>query len=284
MNLSTKVATLLIVIGGGVFSPFIVAQPSNLAPDTFEFKVMLNNLLFTSDARDAGIDGFIKIIKEQPGIVVDEDKKEKSRIVSYFDTKKCDLLKNNYILRKRFTLKNDVPDRLKITLKYRGAEPDEVGEKSFQAKPSSKLTKSKYEADIVRKSPFKTQKKFSYSGSIELGKMKKISDLLSLYPVLNELGIDDNKKLKTVNNFAAFETVVEIGVIKMGSQECEASFSFWYKNREKKHPIASEFSYVCNKLTDEGGELYQSILRQQNWVNANSSTKTAIAYGDYCNR
>lgn len=270
-------------MGGGIFSSSIVAQSGSADPDTFEFKVMLNNAPFNSSDRDTGMDEFLKIIKNHSEIAATEDKKEKSRIVSYLDTKQCDLHSKNYILRKRFTLKNDVPDRLKITVKYRGSVPDEVGSKSFEAKPTSSLTESKYEADIVRGPSSQIQQKFSYSGSIKLGKIKKISDLLSLYPELIELEIDDNRKLKTVNDFFAFETVVEIGTISLADQKCEASFSFWYKTREKLIPIVSEFSYVCNKLNDEGRELYQTILAQESWVRRSSSTKTDTAYGDYCN-
>ena len=286
MKLYTIVATLLTFLGGGVISSSISAQPVSKTPDTYEFKVMLNNSLFTSDSRDTNIDNFMEIINKQPKIEVNKDKKEKSRIVSYLDTNKCGLKNNNYILRKRFTLKNDVPDRLKITLKYRSSTPIAIGGQSFQAKPSSELTASKYEADIVRNASSQTQKKFSYSGSVEMGKIKTMSDLLSLYPVLSALNISDNKKIKMVNKFVAFETVIEIGIIRISDQKCDTSFSFWYKDKEKKHLIASEFSYVCSKITDEGEKLYQAILQQklgqESWVNANPSTKTAIAYGDFC--
>lgn len=285
MKISTLLITLLAMTFSIVVSLSTVAQADSvkISPDAVEFKVILKNALFASGARDKGIEKFKAYINSQPETEVNEKKKEKSRIVSYLDTKKCDLFNNNYILRKRFELKNGIPDRLKLTLKYRGTDPELVGRKSFQATPSAELTKSKYEADIVAKSPSQTERKLSYSGSIELGKIKRISDLLTLYPVINELGIDEDRKLKTVRDFTAFETKVKLGNIEIAGQKCKASFTFWYESREKTHPIVSEFSYVCSQFTDEAQKLYMAIIGQRDWVEDNSTTKTAIAYGNYCN-
>jgi hypothetical protein len=47
-------------------------------------------------------------------------------------------------------------------------------------------------------------------------------------------------------------------------------------------PLVSEFSYVCDKYTEEAQELYEAILGLQEWVNDGLSTKTALAYSDYC--
>jgi len=283
MKLSTTISTLLTLVGVGVFGSSIVAQAGSRAPDSFEFKVILKNPLFDSNSKNSRIDDFKKILEEQPGIVVKEDKKEKSRVVSYLDTVGCDLRNNNYILRKRFTLKGGVPDSLKVTLKYRSDTSDEVRSKKFKAKPSSDLTATKFEIDVVKGPSSQTRKKFSYSGSVELGKIKNIYQLKSLYPVISELGINDKRKLKKVNGFTAFESVVELGTIKIAGQKCEASFSFWYETREKTDPFVSEFSYVCNKYTSKAQKLYQAILGLEDWVKDGLSAKTAIAYGNYCN-
>jgi len=283
MKLSTAIAALLMLVGAGIFGSSVAAQSRNLTPDAFEFKVMLKNSLFDSNSKNSGIDDFERILGEQPGIVVKEDKKEKSRVVSYLDTVDCDLRNNNYILRKRFTLKGGVPDSLKVTLKYRSDTSGEVRSKKFKAKPSSDLTASKFEVDVVKDSSSQTRKNFSYSGSVELGKIKNIYQLKSLYPVISELGINDKKKLKRVNGFTAFESIVELGTIKIAGQKCEAAFSFWYKTRGEARPLVSEFSYVCNKYTNKAQKLYQAILGLDGWVDDGLSTKAAIAYGNYCN-
>ena len=109
---------------------------------------MLKNSNFTS--RDTGINDFKNIIVKQTGLVFEDGPSEKSRIVTYLDTKKCHLTNNNYILRKRFTLKKGLPDRLKVTLKFRGTDFDIVNKKEFEAKPSSSLTESKFEVDIIK--------------------------------------------------------------------------------------------------------------------------------------
>jgi len=284
MKLSMIITILLMLVGIGLFSSSIAAQSGSRTPDSFEFKVILKNSLFNSSSKNSGIDSFKKIIEGQFGITVKEDRKEKSRVVSYMDTVNCDLRNNNYILRKRFTLKGGAPDSLKVTLKYRSDKSNKVRSKKFKARLSSNLIASKFEVDVVKGSSSQTQKKFSYSGSVELGKIKKFHQLKSLYPALNELGISDNKKLKKVNDFTAFESVMELGAIKIAGKKCEASFSFWYETRDQIDPFVSEFSYVCNKNTNKAQKLYQAILGLVDWVKDDSSTKTAIAYGDYCNK
>ena len=281
------VTTVLVLIGMGFFQPSKADQTDNRTPKTYEFKVMLKNSQFTS--RNSGIKDFKKAIIQKLKVIFNKDENEKSRIVTYLDTKNCHLKNNNFILRKRFTLKNNVPDRLKVTLKFRGTDIDIVSKKTFEAKPSSNLTQSKFEADIVKDSslPSMIQYKFSHSANIELGKFKNISQLMSLYPVLGELETDGdpkNIKLKPVNKFAAFETLVELGTVTVAEQECDASFSFWYKTREKSYPIVAEFSYVCEKNTDEAHQLYRTILGLDDWVRVKAKTKTAIAYGESCGK
>ncbi len=281
----------LFLIGIGLFQPSIAQQTNNNVPESHEFKVMLKNERFISI--DEGIRGFEKAIAEKPTeskVVFDLEGKRKSRIVTYLDTKKCHLKNNGFILRKRFILKDGVPDRMKVTLKLRGSDIDTVSQKTIVAQSSSALAKPKFEVDVVKEPSSSTPAhKFSRSASIELGKYKKISDLFTLYPVLKELETRGHPKIKKpemklrrVNDFTAFETVVEVGSIKIAEANCNASFSFWYKTEEKTKSLAAEFSYVCKKESDEANQLFQTIIGLSEWISLNPKTKTAIAYGDFC--
>ena len=290
MKSLTPISITLFLVGMGVFHPTMALQPNNV-PDTYEFKVLLKNKQFESI--DEGIKGLQKAIAENPAgskVVFNVESEPEFRIVTYLDTKKCHLKNNGFILRKRFTLKKDVPDRIKVTLKFRGSDVDTVGQKTFIAQPSSVLTKSKYEVDVVKGPSSSTPaKKFTRSSSIELGKFKTISDLMTLYPVLKELEtsghpkiIKPEVKLKRVNKFTAFETVVDVGTIKIAEAKCDASFSFWYETKEKSKPVAAEFSYVCKKASAKANQLFQAILGLSDWISSKPKTKTAIAYGDFC--
>ena len=289
MKLLTTRSIGLFLIGMGLFQHSFAQQTNKNIPDSHEFKVMLKNERFIS--MNEGIKGLEKAIVEKSAgskVVFDIEKKPKFRIVTYLDTKKCHLKNNDFILRKRFTLKGGVPDRIKVTLKFRGSDVDTVGEKVFIAQPSEDLTKSKFEVDIV-KGASSPAYKFSRSASIEVGKFNKISGLMAIYPVLKELESSGHPKikkpevkLKRVNKFTAFETVVDVGAIKIAEGKCDASFSFWYKTKEKSKPIAAEFSYVCKKESDEANQLFQTILGLSEWGSSNSTTKTAIAYDDFC--
>jgi len=287
----TPIAIGLFLIGMGLFHPALALLPNNV-PNTYEYKVILKNNRFISI--EEGIQGFQKAIaKKSAGskVVFNLENKPKYRIVTYLDTKKCHLKNNGFILRKRFTLREDgVPKRLKVTLKFRGDDVETVREKTVIAQLSSALTKSKFEVDVVKDPSSSTPaKKFSRSSSIELGKFKTISDLMTLYPVLKQLETSGHPKikkpevrLKRVNKFTAFETVIDVGTLKLAESKCDASFSFWYETREKSKPVAAEFSYVCKKEYTEAKQLFQTILGLSEWVSLKPKTKTAIAYGDFC--
>lgn len=296
VNLITTNSIGLILIGMGLIQPTMAQQTNNKVPEGYEFKVLLKNEHFIPVEK--GIKGLEKAIAEKPTeakVVFDPEGKRKSRIVSYHDTEKCHLKNNGYIFRKRFTLKNGVPERMKVTLKFRGGDIDTVGQKPFIVQSSSALDEPKFEVDVVKESSSSIPiHKFSRSASIKLGKYKTISDLMALYPVLKELESSGHPKIKKpemklerVNKgFTAFETVVEVGSVKISEENCNASFSFWYKTKEKTKLIAAEFSYLCEKESDEAIQLFKTILGLSEWVNSNPkyNTKTKIAYGSFCEK
>jgi len=122
-----------------------------------------------------------------------------------------------------------------------------------------------------------------------LGEIGNVAPLMTLYPVLQVLETageprmsDQKIKLKKVNSFVAFETVIEVGTPQMLEGACDASFSFWYRACEESMPVVSEFSYVCAAESNSARRLHQALLGLHDWLGPNATTKTAIAYGDFC--
>ena len=284
-----KLSITLFVLSSLLGLSFLQSSVAHEIPDSYEFKVILKNSQFFSvkdgikilSVKD-GIKNFQKVLRQKKNVVFKGERKDKSRVISFLDTKKCHLKKNGYILRKRFTMKDDIPVDLKITLKYRGSEFDVVRKNKFAAN-TTLLVDSKFELDLVK------DEVFSRSVNVELGKFEDISDLISLYPIIKNLEKDGKpkinevtEKLEQVHEFNIFETKVDLGKIKFtDKKKCEASFTFWYKDLEKKELMVSEFSYVCKKDLPQSKDLHQTILGLSEWVEAKPITKTETAYGRY---
>ena len=293
MKLPDRYATRLF-LAGLIFCQSTLARDTlQRTPEQYEFKVMLAPAGFTSIEK--GITGFQQAISdvatELDVSFTKEESKHKNRVVTYLDTKACHLKRNNFILRKRFKFKDDIPVELKLTLKFRDNAIGVVSQTPFVAQPSSALTRSKFEADVVRNpsSSSLPQTKYSRSSSIELGELDSISQLLTLYPVLQVLETDGeprlddpDMKLERVNQFAAFETKIPIGTLQFGDAACNASFSFWYATPGKFTPVAAEFSYDCETESNAARRFHQALLGLQDWVSPIATTKTSIAYGDAC--
>lgn len=258
------------------------AKTDSPEPEKYEFKIMLQNSPFTRVERHEAIGQFIDFINTTPGVTLEEKTKEKKRITSYIDTENCDLLKNNYILRKRFDLKNNLPYNLAITLKFRDVDRTTAASKAYQAHPSKRMRKSKYEADITINASSERRMNHSYSASIELGKIKTISDLEKLYPVIKQAEISKSKSLIKVNGFTAFETAIELGTIKIMNQKCKASINFWHKTRDEKQLMLSEFSYKCKQFSADAKRLHSAIAKNPDWAARAATLKTSFAYGDFC--
>ena len=168
-------------------------------------------------------------------------------------------------------MKNGVPERLKVTLKRRGGDAADMVGLAFTAQATPALTDEKYEVDVVQvSSSTELVHKYSRSANVELGKFKKIADLMDLYPVLKQLQHNGHPKIKKtdmklrqVNGFTAFETVVDVGSITIAGDTCDASFSFWYKTKQKTQPMVAEFSYVCEKQSDQATELIHLRIKNR---------------------
>ena len=247
----------------------------------------------------------------------DKDKwyKEKERTTYYLDTATLDLRRQGFIVRLREEIKKKQKKEYKLTLKYRSSDRYISASKNLSATLPDKLKEakepeSKFEQDIVPT----FSSKFSNSTSIESEQefeIKNIKDLTEIFPGLKELELPINEKIKIVNNFKAHEIVMKINSRILFDQDYEKieelqikpSFSFWYlPEKDLKLPLVTEFSfdYDVQKTTEksnslaknnleqfpyplvaESNKLFASLQKQTNWVNLNSTTKTAYAYDTF---
>ena len=259
-----------------------LAKPSKDKPAQYEFKVSLINSRFIAEERQDSIQAFVDYINKMPNVKIRSKFKQKDRTVSYIDTDDCDLLNNNYILRKRFDLLNDLPRNLVVTLKYRDVDPLVVGKKIYRAQFSDRLVKNKYESDILIMPSLESRENYSYSASIGLGKEKTLADLQALYPVLGSIDSAKSKKLKNVNGFTALEHAIELGTIKLRKNKCKAFLNFWYDAYDRNKLLLSEFSFRCGMIDGDVQAFHATIASSQDWANQSPILKTEFAYGQFC--
>jgi hypothetical protein len=217
-----------------------------------------------------------------------EEQNEESRRTSYLDTPELALHQQGFALRLRE--EGDDAKSFQINLKYR--DPDRYVS-AAQDVSSPQADKTKFEEDILP--PFSSR--FSHSTSIEvdklpeLGSMKKVMDL---FPGLENLDIDRDASVKTVNDFEALEVVRKLCKLEFGGPPTiKASLSFWYlPEGERGWPLVGEFSfdydapddgansetlesYPC-EVARGAGRLFKALQSQEGWFDLDGTTKTAF--------
>lgn len=214
-----------------------------------EYKLMLNTNEFKE--RDEGIKNFLDLIESrikllnsgqgrEEEIRFEEKVKEKKRTVWYMDTKNFELNANKFLLRVR--REND--EEYITDLKSRN--PDRYISASYDFSSTTKDDiKIKFEEDII--SPFVS--KFSLSASFKTQKeprLESFNEIRSIFPGLNSLNIDGDKKVKKVNDFEAKEISYSVGkIISSEGSTDDTSLNFWYLPDEGKKatPLIVEFAY-----------------------------------------
>ncbi len=260
---------------------------SNLQITGREYKLMLNVNRFKE--RDRGITSFLEVIKNQidltnkkgeKGEIFFDEKKErkvKDRLVWYIDTPDHQLKENKFLLRIRKEKGDDDNKEYVIDLKCRNSDRYIAASYDLisKLKEIKKEFEFEFEEDLVPKmDTMETIKpdftsKFSQSVSFKEGKepvLKKIEDLLEIFPALNRLCIEPHTELKKVNDFEANEISINIGKIKLLNKDIstdDLSLNFWYllKETEKDIPVIIEFSFDYSaKEKDGSNELNKNVL------------------------
>jgi hypothetical protein len=249
-----------------------------------EYKLILNSDRFRD--RVKGSERFLNLIDfliRKQGGVVDKQDNEERRQTSYLDTPHFALRQNGLSLRLR-----EEADRFQINLKYRGSDRYIS---AAQDVTSSQKSKMKFEEDILP--PFVSR--FSHSNSVETDTkphFETIKDVVSLFPAIARLGIDENTPVKTANDFIALEVVRKLCKFQFEKTETiKASLSFWYLVSDTDWPLIGEFSFDYDAAEKDEGELEQysltvveqakgffsAVQNQSGWLDLSGTTKTAFA-------
>ncbi len=264
---------------------------SNRPVTSREYKSMLNVDRFKD--REQGSEEFLRLldflVEKEGGTIVEKQSEEERRQTSYLDTLEGALHQQGFALRLRED--DDDEEEFQINLKYRASDRYISAAQDLSSPQDGK---TKFEEDILP--PFVS--KFSHSTSIEtdadpeLGSMKKV---MALFPGLEELNIDEDTAVKTVNDFKALEVARKLCKLEFGEEPTiKASLSFWYLTGEDDEwPMVGEFSFdydVLDSGADEdelemyprqvvegANRLFIALQKQQGWISFSTTTKTAFA-------
>ena len=143
-------------------------------------------------------------------------------MTSYLDTEVHSLRNRGFVLR----LREEANKAYKVTLKYRGFDRYLSARQDMSTKEEGE---TKFEEDIIP--PFTS--KYSHSTSIEgngkLPSLKRMSDIIQLFPGLKKLDFP-KAKLFIVNNFEAHEIALKLFNLKFAGKKAKFKtvLSHWY--------------------------------------------------------
>lgn len=258
---------------------------SNQPVTSREYKLMLNSDRFND--RNKGAKTFFDLIEflinKEGGRIVEKQDKEERRQTSYLDTPQFALRQSGFSLRLR-----EEAASFQINLKYRAADRYISAAQDLS---SSKAGKVKFEEDVLP--PFTS--KFSHSNSIETAEMpqlKTMKEVVSLFPGLASLSVDENTPVKTANDFKALEVVRKLCKFQFGETDVvKASLSFWYLLGDADWPLVAEFSFdydAAGKTEDKleefpiktaagASRFFAALQNQAGWLDLGGTTKTSFA-------
>jgi len=257
---------------------------SNRPVTSREYKLMLNSDRFGD--RHKGAERFLNLIDlliRKQGGSVDKQDKEETRHTSYLDTPQFALRQSGLSLRLR-----EEENGFQINLKYRGADRYISAARDLSASQTGKI---KFEEDILP--PFVS--KFSHSNSIATGTLphiETIKDVVSIFPGIASLDIDEDTPVKTANDFRALEVVRKLCKFQFEKTETiKASLSFWYLEDDTDWPLVAEFSFDYDAAENVGSDLeeyslevvegakgfFSALQNQTGWLDLTTTTKTAFA-------
>jgi hypothetical protein len=254
-----------------------------------EYKLMLNIDRFKQEQERATafFDLLKFLVKKNGGTIAEKQDKSERRNTSYLDTPELALHQRGFALRVRE--EKDPNSGFQLNLKYRAAD------RYLSASQNLSTTgdgKSKFEEDILP--PFVS--KFSHSATIKRDtefNLNSVKDVTALFPGVQDLGIDPDTPIRTVNAFQAREVVQKLGKVEFDPEtEVKPCLSFWYFQDVDAFPLVAEFSfdYDISKNHDKdtletypsgvvegANRLFADLQRQSGWFNFDATTKTAFA-------
>ena len=264
-----------------------------------EYKVMLKHKKFKGDKDEllkqakefwqTFSDAIADVVSETD----DKFKKPEKQLVRFYDTKKEILNSNSYVFRER---KDIDGENREMTLKFRHRDRYLSQARDMKDK-DGKDKEQKFEEDIKPKT-FVSLYSFSNKTIIKKDKkLNKLNDPGRLFPDLpKRLGDDynDDKKIKIVNDFTAYQIVLKGPHFTIANKECKCALIFWYDKKPNGKPVVAEFSFkykdnndksesekFSSELAQKAFDVFQILHEDKNlgkWVDLKGTTKTAFAY------
>lgn len=282
-----------------------------------EYKVMLDHLRFSNITE--AVSSFWSEVKHtadtiQVEVKAGELELEDRRMVSFFDTPDHSFRRNDFVLRKRQEMNNDLQyaGNLHYTLKCRS--PDRYIAAGADIKASQDVLaldgvdkQKKLEEDIA--SPFISR--FSRSNKLTFKQNarpafgnvpKTVADCGSIFPVLNTLTVDgrpfpdpDHTPVEPVNGLEAYERVFKKEEAlhfhakddEEESVKADVAVILWSLGVEGR-PLVAEFSFKYkdedkdrhfnHNMAREAKRFFECI-QQMDWVLRGGRTKTGYVYG-----
>jgi hypothetical protein len=210
------------------------------------------------------------------------------RLVTFLDSQARHLWAAGYVFRVRRRLEGG---RSEVTLKFR--HPDRYVAESRQMKSPLLRAEIKFEEDV--KPPFISLYGFSTKGRVGRKDVPNTLDAVSaMFPDLRKrLGkVDGGLKLRRVNGLTVREVVVTGPFLTIGAKphvDAECALIVWYdQGHPATHPVAVEFSFrygnpagrYSGKVANRAFNVFEMLQRDLgDWVDPNSTTKTALVFG-----
>lgn len=262
----------------------LVATPLATAAATLgsrEYKVLLRAEKFQENpvvnAANEFLSDLMKQVDNGPAIS-GSFKPHHDRTVMYYDSPgHCVLRERDYGLRSRIE-----DGKRKISLKFRSTDQAKAAARDVSG--SSKKAKTKFEQDITPQSS-----KYSHSTKQPLSDSKninKIKDIKDLYPTTTQFDDVSDDALVPIGGLNIHELTFDGPTSDLGDGTAEFTATVWYDG-DSKTPSIAEISFelaaneekvFTSEVSANAQDIFQVIQGMDNWVAANSTTKTTWVY------
>jgi hypothetical protein len=260
-----------------------------------EYKLLLKPERFADE------DGFHKFYKhahriaKHLGAHMEKSEKHEAhmREVVFYDTPHFKLYNDGFILRKRTFFKRGHPEPyFELTIRFRHPDPRITA--SVDMRPLLPCIHTiKFKEEILQLKDKVGGFRTLYANGCELDTpnvilTQRFEIISQVFPALQRVRSANPKAtMGTVNDITVDETLVHLGELDFGREQCKASVAVW-RNRSTGRDMIAEFGYqlkfeglpALHRKPRELSEAFFKAIQTEcaEWV-ALGTTKTAMVYG-----
>jgi hypothetical protein len=260
-----------------------------------EFKILLRAERFGDPQ---SFHDFWKIVKQTArtldidAVKTDKSHEHRIREVVFFDTPDYRMYNNHFILRARCFYRNGwLAKDHRLALKFR--HPDREVATATNVHPAIPApSRIRFKEELLAERGKIGEMRAIYSHGCVLESLRdvlkeRVSDIATVFPVLQSIGIQPKAQLQVVNNIFIEEVFEEIGQIGFGDKiSAGATVAIW-RNRHTEVPLVGEFAYQIqfnslDRLPKRSRELSEALFKlvqieATDWIHT-GNTKTALVY------